>query len=103
MSRFANGINFNLKFDAGTVAGPVGRQAMENLVGVYFERGGMQVQINVLDPEVLRRARKNPQAYPGLVVRVSGYSAYFADLSPAMQDEIIARAAYASGGPVCSI
>jgi len=103
MHRFANGINFNLKFDAGSVAGPVGRKAMADLVAVYFERGGMQVQINVLDPEVLRRARKNPGAYPGLVVRVSGYSAYFADLSPAMQDEIIARAAYASGAPVCSI
>jgi len=99
MSRFANGINLNLKFDAGSVAGPVGRKALENLVGVYFQRGGMQVQINVLDPAVLRRAKKNPGAYPGLLVRVSGYSAYFADLSPAVQDEIIARAAYGSGAP----
>jgi len=103
MSRFANGINLNLKFDAGSVAGPVGRKALENLVGVYFRRGGMQVQINVLDPAVLRRAKANPEAYPGLLVRVSGYSAYFADLSPAMQDEIIARASYASGAPVCSV
>jgi len=103
MTRFANGINFNLKFDASSVAGAVGRMAVENLVGVYFQRGGMQVQINVLDPAVLRRARENPGAYPGLLVRVSGYSAYFADLSPAMQDEIIARAAYASGTPVCRI
>ncbi len=103
MGRFANGINFNLKFDSGSVAGPVGRRALEDLVAVYFERGGMQVQINVLDPAVLRRARENPEAYPGLLVRVSGYSAYFADLSPDMQDEIIARAAYASGAPVCSV
>jgi len=103
MGRFANGINFNLKFDADSVAGPVGRRALEDLVAVYFERGGMQVQINVLDPVLLRRAKENPEAYPGLLVRVSGYSAYFADLSADMQDEIIARATYASGAPVCKV
>jgi formate C-acetyltransferase len=51
----------------------------------------MQVQVNVLDPEVLRQARRHPEQYPYLLVRVSGYSAYFNDLSPAMQDEIIQR------------
>ena len=65
--------------------------AMGNLLKTYFRRGGMQVQINVLDPKVLLEARDNPGLYPNLLVRVSGYSAYFNDLTPAMEDEIIRR------------
>jgi pyruvate-formate lyase len=51
----------------------------------------MQVQVNVIDPSVLMAARDNPQAYPHLLVRVSGYSAYFNDLLPEMKEEIIRR------------
>ncbi|MBI5605492.1 MAG: hypothetical protein HY879_19350 [Deltaproteobacteria bacterium] len=60
-------------------------------IRTYFRRGGMQVQLNVIDPAVLIAARDDPRAYPYLLVRVSGYSAYFNDLSPAMKDEIIQR------------
>lgn len=88
---FGNGINLNIKFDAATVKGEAGAVLLEGLIRGYFDRGGMQVQINVLDPEVLLDARNNPQNYRNLLVRVSGYSAYFVDLTPAMQDEIIAR------------
>jgi len=51
----------------------------------------MQVQLNVLDPSVLLEAKENPHAHPNLLVRVSGYSAYFNDLTPEMKDEIIRR------------
>ena len=51
----------------------------------------MQTQVNVLDPAVLIEARDNPGRYPNLLVRVSGYSAYFNDLSPKMKEEIIQR------------
>jgi formate C-acetyltransferase len=44
---------------------------------------------------VLIEARNNPSLYPNLLVRVSGYSAYFNDLSPAMKDEIIRRSTLA--------
>ena len=69
----------------------VGRLALKNILKTYFRRGGMQVQFNVLDPSILLRARDNPDAYPNLLVRVSGYSAYFNDLTPEMKDEIIQR------------
>jgi formate C-acetyltransferase len=69
----------------------MGKTALTNLVGTYFRRGGMQVQINVLDPEILLKARENPDAYPNLLVRVSGYSAYFNDLTDEIKDEIIRR------------
>jgi len=90
---FANGINLNVKWDVNSIRGKTGRLALKNILKTYFRRGGMQAQFNVLDPSVLLKARDNPDAYPNLLVRVSGYSAYFNDLTPAMKDEIIQRTA----------
>jgi formate C-acetyltransferase len=89
--RFGNGINLNIKFDADTVAGEEGRAVLEALLRGYFSQGGMQVQLNVLDPKVLEEAMANPDSHRNLLVRISGYSAYFVDLTPQMQREIIAR------------
>jgi formate C-acetyltransferase len=89
--RFGNGINLNIKFDAATVAGPEGRAALEALIRGYFAQGGMQMQINVLDPAVLEAAMADPQSHRNLLVRISGYCAYFVDLTPAMQQELIDR------------
>lgn len=89
--KMANGINFNIKFDAAMLGRRSGMQAVKSLMSVYFKRGGMQAQINVIDPALLEDARQNPERYPNLLVRVSGYSAYFNDLSPAMKDDIIKR------------
>jgi len=88
---FANGINLNVKFDTNTIKGKTGKLALQNLFQTYFGRGGMQVQLNVLNPSALLEARENPHAHPNLLVRVSGYSAYFNDLTPEMKDEIIRR------------
>lgn len=90
-SRAANGINLNAMFDPHSLRGHEGRTALRHLLKIYFRRRGMQIQVNVLDPEVLLTAKSNPEQYPNLLVRVSGYSAYFGDLSPEMQDEIIRR------------
>jgi formate C-acetyltransferase len=90
-TQFANGINLNLKFDAKSIRGDMGRLALQSLIKTYFGRGGMQVQLNVVDPAVLKEARDNPELYPHLCVRVSGYSAYFNDLTPEMKDEVIQR------------
>ncbi len=89
--RFGNGINLNIKFDARTVAGAEGRATLEALVRGYFAQGGMQVQINVLDPRVLEEAMRDPDSHRNLLVRISGYCAYFVDLTPAMQQELIDR------------
>jgi len=85
-----NGLALNETLDRNFVrsAGPA---LIESLSRGYFDAGGMQVQYNVLDVEELIDAQLHPERHRGLVVRVSGYSAYFADLSAAMQDEIIAR------------
>ncbi len=57
----------------------------------YGEKGGTALQINVLDPETLREAQSRPEEYRNLLVRVTGYNAYFVMLGKEMQDEIIAR------------
>jgi len=90
-TQIANGMNLNLKFDPHTLRGETGKMALNSLLKTYFRNGGMQVQVNVLDPQMLMEARDDPQRHPNLLVRVSGYSAYFNDLTPDMQDEIICR------------
>jgi formate C-acetyltransferase len=67
------------------------------LVEGYFRKGGMQVQFNVQSYATLIDAAKHPENYPELIVRVSGYSAYFKDLSPPMQEELILRTQYDLG------
>jgi formate C-acetyltransferase len=62
------------------------------LLEVYFENSmGNMIQFNVVDLEVLKAAKKQPEKYQDLIVRVSGFSHYFVDLTPNVQDEIISR------------
>jgi len=91
-----NGINFNLKFYPHTLRGEKGRAILSSLLKTYFKRGGMQTQINVLDPEELKKAYDNPDLYPNLLVRVSGYTVYFNDLTPVIKQEIIQRTTLAA-------
>ena len=89
--RAHNGVNVNVKFDAATLKGETGEALLRSLLLTYLKKGGMQIQVNVLDSKMLEEAKENPDKYSWLIVRVSGYSAYFNDLSPAMKDEIIKR------------
>ncbi len=92
--KWANCHALNLKFDRRTVQGKSGARVLSSLLTSFFRQGGMQVQINVLDGAMLRAAKSDPKAYPGIVVRVAGYCAYFNDLQPAVQDEIIERTSH---------
>jgi len=60
----------------------------------YFHRGGIQVQYNMIAPEVLKEAQVHPEQYRDLVVRISGYSTLFTGLTETAQDEIISRTEY---------
>jgi formate C-acetyltransferase len=91
--RCAGGLTLNLRFDGRTACGEAGLTAIGHLLVTYFEQGGMQVQLNVVDSRALREAQRDPEAHADLVVRVSGFSARFVDLGRRMQEEIIARAA----------
>lgn len=61
----------------------------------YQETGGTALQINLVDPEMLLEARENPAEYANLMVRVTGYNAYFVHLGDEIQEEIIRREAHA--------
>lgn len=98
--RITNGFALNETLDAEFLraAGP---QLIDVLTRGYFEAGGMQVQYNVFDVAELLDAKRHPDRHRGLVVRISGYSAYFNDLTEAMKDEIIARSLH--GRPACQV
>ena len=86
-----NGYALNLTFDPATIAGERGTEILAALVKGFFDKGGMEVQFNMLSPDLLEDARRHPGKYPGIVVRVAGYCAYFDDLPESAKIEIIRR------------
>ena len=65
------------------------------LIRSYFRMNGHHIQFNVVSADTLRDAQKHPEKYQDLIVRVAGYSDYFNDLGPELQDEIIRRTEHA--------
>ncbi len=86
-----NGYALNLRFDKATLIGEKGLRVITALTEGFFRSGGMEMQFNVLDPDMLQDAKENPGKYPGVVVRVAGYCAYFDDLPNSVKGEIIGR------------
>ncbi len=62
-----------------------------SLIRSYFKMDGHHIQFNVIDANTLREAQEHPENYKDLIVRVAGYSDYFIDLTPELQEEIIKR------------
>ncbi|NNG26950.1 MAG: glycyl radical protein, partial [Ignavibacteriaceae bacterium] len=62
-----------------------------SLIRSYFKMDGHHIQFNVIDANTLREAQDHPENYKDLIVRVAGYSDYFVDLTPELQEEIIKR------------
>ena len=69
-----------------------------SLIQIYFKQDWHPIQFIVMEAGTLRRAKRSPEAYHDLIVRVAGYSDYFCDLGEALQDEIIARTEHNSFG-----
>jgi len=80
-----------MKLAPSLLEGDLGVDRLAQLVRGYFRMDGHHVQFNVVRAGTLREAQASPDAYRDLIVRVAGYSDYFCDLSPALQEEIIAR------------
>ena len=62
-----------------------------DLVRTYFSKDAHHIQFNVVTRETLEEARRHPENHRDLIVRVAGYSDYFVNLTPELQDEIIRR------------
>jgi pyruvate formate-lyase/glycerol dehydratase family glycyl radical enzyme len=87
----SNGCGFNMNLNPLTIRTDEGLDKFTSLIEGFFELGGRQVQFNPFSRETLRDAQKNPKNYPDLMVKVSGYSFRFIDLSKALQNDIIER------------
>jgi formate C-acetyltransferase len=85
------GLVQNVKFAVNLRQSPSDRRALRDLVETYLQRGGFEIQVNVVDRDVLVAAQERPEAFADLMVRVAGYSDYFVKLNAKMQEEIIAR------------
>ncbi len=62
-----------------------------NLIRTHFAMGGTQINMNVLDADTILDAYEHPEKYPDLVVRVTGFSAYFSSLSPVFRKMVVDR------------
>jgi formate C-acetyltransferase len=89
--RLPNGVPLELKILPASLKGERGLQTLVAILKTFVTLGGWYLQIDVVDSEVLRDAQKNPEKYPNLSVRISGWSARFATLSKEWQDMIIQR------------
>ncbi|MCL2472185.1 MAG: glycyl radical protein, partial [Treponema sp.] len=92
LSSLGNGMVLDLKFQPRFFS--ENEQGIKALIRTYFALGGYEIQLNVVDKHTLTEAQKYPERYKNLIVRVSGFSAYFTDLNAALQNEIIARTEY---------
>lgn len=87
----SGGTALNITINPAIIRTDEGLEKFASLIEGYFELGGRHVQFNPVSRETLKDAQKNRDKYPDLMVRVSGYSYRFIDLSKGLQDDIIAR------------
>ena len=71
--------------------GADGVMKLRSVMETYFDRGGMELQINIVSSDTLRDAQAHPENYKDLVVRVAGFSAYFVEVFKGCQDDLIRR------------
>ena len=81
----------NMKFHPSALKGTEDLRKLSSLIKTYFSLGGKHVQFNVVSKDTLLEAQRRPEEHRDLVVRVAGYSAYFVQLTKAVQNEIIER------------
>jgi len=89
---FSAGHILNQKFSATALNTKESRKKLASLIRTYAgDLKGMQVQINIVDAATLRDAKEHPEKYPNLLIRVAGYSAFFTQLTPELQEALIVR------------
>ena len=70
---------------------PESRAKLATLTETFMKAGGQHIQYNLVDAEELREAKVHPDDHKSLIVRIGGFSAYFVQLSPEIQDDVIDR------------
>jgi pyruvate-formate lyase len=86
-----NGGSHTMTFNPSILRDPEHREKFKAFLRGYVENGGSALQVNLIDADLLRDAQQHPENYRHLLVRVTGYNAYFTSIGRELQNEIIAR------------
>jgi formate C-acetyltransferase len=95
---YGNTAPIQLELDPGLAAQEGAVEQVAALIRTHFDLGGTLFNINIIDADTLREAHKDPSRYPDLLVRVTGFTAYFASLSPEFRQLVVDRLIDAGGG-----
>ena len=88
---YGNTAPMQIELDPGISRDQEGIDTICGLIKTHFQLGGTQINMNLLDADKILEAHKDPSKYPDLVVRVTGFSAYFASLSPEFRQLVVNR------------
>lgn len=88
---YGNTAPMQIELDPSLSRDEGGVDYVANLIKTHFDLGGTQINMNVMDAEKVLEAHEDPSKYPDLVVRVTGFSAYFASLSPEFRQLVVDR------------
>ena len=90
--KIMGGVLLNQKLSPSTIQNETDKKKLISMLRTFFaDLKGWHVQYNIVSRETLLAAKKEPEKYRDLIVRVAGYCAFFTTLSPDTQDDIIAR------------
>lgn len=89
--KVSGGTVVNQKYSPEMFTNPDNRAKLGAIIRTYFELGGQEVQINSVSRDTLKDAMEHPENYSNLVVRVSGFSAYYTQLDHKVQEDILER------------
>jgi formate C-acetyltransferase len=92
LSQFPSGTVLDIMLHPSATEGAEGDNVLISTIRSHFAKGGMAIQFNIFDADVLRKAQRDPEKYAGLQVRVCGWNVRFNDLSPDEQNIFIAKA-----------
>lgn len=84
----------NIKLTPSSVAGDIGTKKLIQFIKSWRDLKLWHLQFNIINKETLLEAQKHPENYRSLLVRVAGYSAYFVELSPSLQEDVVNRTAH---------
>jgi len=94
VNQLPNGASHTITFNPSIIRDPEHRDKFKAFLRGYNENGGTALQVNILEPKVLIDAQKNPQDYRHLLVRITGYNAYFTTVGRELQNEVIQRVSH---------
>ncbi|PWM38339.1 MAG: hypothetical protein DBX46_01935 [Clostridiales bacterium] len=89
--RFSGGMPIDIYVPENILSSKENRDKFRGLLRTYFDMGGMQVQVNSVSIDLLKKAYEEPENYPHVIVRKGGFSIYFTDMLREVQKDMIDR------------